>query len=140
MKEKNEFDVLENTEQSVTDRLSAEFPPIDEDEKEKVFRMSEKKFNNLANGYSDEDEQSVSGVEIYKRPVWKKCLKEGLLEIFRYLLCLCRGDALNLCQTLRLLLHYLQLSAHRYYPSLRCPLPALKHQLIWKATKSRQKK
>lgn len=74
MKEKNEFDVLENTEQSVTDRLSAEFPPIDEDEKEKVFRMSEKKFNNLANGYSDEDEQSVSGVEIYKRPVWKKCL------------------------------------------------------------------
>ena len=49
MEEKNIFDILENTEQSVIDRLSEEFPPDDAEEKEKVFRMSQEKFNKSNN-------------------------------------------------------------------------------------------
>ncbi|WP_164173223.1 hypothetical protein [Ruminococcus flavefaciens] len=77
MEEKNIFDILENTEQSVIDRLSEEFPPDDAEEKEKVFRMSQEKFNkaNNTSKFTEADEQTVSGVEVVcKRPLWKKCL------------------------------------------------------------------
>ena len=77
MEEKNIFDILENTEQSVIDRLSEEFPPDDAEEKEKVFRMSQEKFNkaNNTSKFTETDEQTVSGVEVVcKRPLWKKCL------------------------------------------------------------------
>ncbi|WP_294411731.1 hypothetical protein [uncultured Ruminococcus sp.] len=77
MEEKKEFDILENTEQSVIDRLSEEFPPDDAEEKEKVFRMSQEKFNKANNTakFTETDEQTVSGVEVVcKRPLWKKCL------------------------------------------------------------------
>ena len=76
MEEKNIFDILENTEQSVIDRLSEEFPPDDAEEKEKVFRMSQEKFNkaNNTSKFTETDEQTVSGVEVVcKRPLWKKC-------------------------------------------------------------------
>lgn len=77
MEEKNIFDILENTEQSVIDRLSEEFPPDDAEEKEKVFRMSQEKFNkaNNTSKFTEADEQTVSGVDVVcKRPLWKKCL------------------------------------------------------------------
>jgi len=74
MKEKNVFDVLENTDTSVIDRLSAEFPPQDDKEKERIFNMSERKFNNKMNNISKADDQSVSGVEIYKKPKWRRFL------------------------------------------------------------------
>ena len=73
MNEKNEFDILENTESSVTDRLEAEFPPRDNREKEKIFRMSERKFNNTS-APDTEKEQTVSGVEVYRRPKWQRGL------------------------------------------------------------------
>ncbi len=73
MKEKNEFDILENAESSVTDRLEAEFPPRDNREKEKIFRMSERKFNNTS-APDTEKEQTVSGVEVYRRPKWQRVL------------------------------------------------------------------
>jgi hypothetical protein len=74
MKEKNELDVLENAEQSVIDRLTAEYPPRDEKEKEKVFSMSERKFKYRSNQTEKIAEQTVSGVEVYKRPKWQKFL------------------------------------------------------------------
>lgn len=74
MKKENKLDMLENTEQSVIDRLSSEFPPQDVNEKELIFKMSERKFNNNINGLSADDEQTVSGVEVYKRPVWQRVL------------------------------------------------------------------
>ena len=73
MNEKNEFDILENAESSVTDRLEAEFPPRDDTEKEKIFRMSERKFNNTS-APDTEKEQTVSGVEVYRRPKWQRGL------------------------------------------------------------------
>ena len=74
MKEKNELDVLENAEQSVIDRLTAEYPPRDEKEKEKVFSMSERKIKYRSNQTEKTAEQTVSGVEVYKRPKWQKFL------------------------------------------------------------------
>ena len=74
MKEERKLDMLENTEQSVIDRLSSEFPPQDVNEKELIFKMSERKFNNNINGLSADDEQTVSGVEVYKRPIWQRVL------------------------------------------------------------------
>ena len=74
MKEKNELDVLENAGESVTNRLTEEFPPRDKKQKEKIYSMSERKFSNRSNGTAYNDEQSVSGVEVYKRPKWQKIL------------------------------------------------------------------
>ncbi|WP_028518291.1 hypothetical protein [Ruminococcus flavefaciens] len=74
MIERNELDVLENAEQSVIDRLTAEYPPRDEKEKEKVFSMSERKFKYRSNQTEKTAEQTVSGVEVYKRPKWQKFL------------------------------------------------------------------
>lgn len=74
MKGKNIFDVLENTDSSVIDRLAAEFPPQDNKEKERIFKMSERKFNTKIKNISNADEQSVGGVEIYKKPKWQRFL------------------------------------------------------------------
>ena len=78
MKKENKFDILENTEQSVIDRISSEFPPKNENEKELIFQMSERKFNNNNNNNNnilpEIDEQIVSGVEIQKSPIWKRFL------------------------------------------------------------------
>lgn len=74
MDNKNEFDVLENNSQDVIDRIAEEFPPQDEKEKEMVFKMSEKKFNDIISEADDDSNKSVSGVEVYRRPVWKKIL------------------------------------------------------------------
>ena len=74
MKEKNELDVLENAEQSVIDRLTTEYPPRDEKEKEKIFSMSERKFKDRSNVAEKTTEQTVSGVEVYSRPKWQRFL------------------------------------------------------------------
>ena len=74
MNEFKELDVLENTDDTVKERLAEEFPPQDTDEKERVFRMSERKYNIKKNNGADNNfvgEDTVKGVEIYKRPKWK---------------------------------------------------------------------
>ena len=74
MNEFKELDVLENTDDTVKERLAEEFPPQDTDEKERVFRMSERKYNTKKNNGADNNfvgEDTVKGVEIYKRPKWK---------------------------------------------------------------------
>ena len=72
MHKNKKFDILNNAGKSITDRLEAEFPPRDEKEKEKIFSMSERKFNIKTNGHNSFDEHTVSGVEVYKRPVWQR--------------------------------------------------------------------
>ncbi len=74
MDNNNEFDILENNSQDVIERIAEEFPPRDEKEKEMVFKMSEKKFNNKISEADEESNKSVSGVERYDRPVWKRIL------------------------------------------------------------------
>ena len=74
MIEKNELDFLENTDQSVIDRLTYEYPPRDYKEKEKIFSMSERKFKDRSNQTEKSTEQTVSGVEVYSRPKWQRFL------------------------------------------------------------------
>ncbi len=39
------MDLLENTDQNIIDRIAEEYPPSDENEKEKIFRMTMEKYN-----------------------------------------------------------------------------------------------
>ena len=74
MNEFKELDVLENADDTVKERLAEEFPPQDSNEKERVFSMSERKYNIKRNNSPDNNfdgEESVKGVEVYKRPKWK---------------------------------------------------------------------
>lgn len=74
MNEFKELDVLENADDTVKERLAEEFPPQDSNEKERVFRMSERKYNIKKNNNADRNfvgEEIVKGVEVYKRPKWK---------------------------------------------------------------------
>jgi len=57
------------------DMIAQEFPVLTPDEKERIYAMSERKYDketNNENDFSDKDEIVVSGVEHYKRPVWYK--------------------------------------------------------------------
>ena len=57
------------------DGIAQEFPVLTDDEKERIYAMSERKYNienNTDKDYSDGDETVVSGVEQYKRPIWYK--------------------------------------------------------------------
>ena len=57
------------------DRIAQEFPVLTFDEKERIYAMSERKYdkeNGADKDYSDMDEIVVSGVEQYKRPSWYK--------------------------------------------------------------------
>ncbi len=71
MKRINNMDLLENTDQNIIDRIAEEYPPSDEDEKEKIFRMTMEKYNSKksADGYED-TEVTVSGVEHYRKFSW----------------------------------------------------------------------
>lgn len=68
---KDDFDleILENADNEVIDALNS-FPSADEETKRRVFSMSEKKFNDLNNNFEATDENSVKGVETYRRPKW----------------------------------------------------------------------
>ena len=81
MKDNKEFDILENTEQSVIDRIASEFPPRDESEKERIFSMSEGKFNKYYSGLPEDGENTVSGVEVYKRPVWQRIVSTAAAAV-----------------------------------------------------------
>ena len=81
MNVKKEFDVLEDTGQSVIDRLASEFPPADESEKERIFSMSEGKFNKHFSELPEDGENTVSGVEVYKRPVWQRIVSTAAAAV-----------------------------------------------------------
>jgi hypothetical protein len=71
-----ELKALENADNDTLKRLSEEYPPMTEAEQNKLFERTEKllaKTDNTDRGFS-EDADSVSGVEIYHRPVWRKFL------------------------------------------------------------------
>ena len=66
-----ELKALENADNDTLKRLSEEYPPMTEAEQNKLFERTEKllaKTDNTDRGFS-EDADSVSGVEIYHRPV-----------------------------------------------------------------------
>jgi len=79
MKEKNLFDILENAETDSMERLIEKCPEISDEQLDKIFRMSEKKFRNqMAEKERTKRDKNikmtesdvVEGVERSKRPAW----------------------------------------------------------------------
>ena len=77
MKDKNIFDILENAEYNSMERLIEKCPEISDEQLDKIFVMSEKKFKKKETERTKKDNNikmsgndAVEGVEHVKRPVW----------------------------------------------------------------------
>lgn len=79
MKDKNIFDILENAEYNSMERLIEKCPEISDEQLDKIFVMSEKKFKKKKketertkkdNNIKMSENDAVEGVEHVKRPVW----------------------------------------------------------------------
>ncbi|WP_028516288.1 hypothetical protein [Ruminococcus flavefaciens] len=79
MKEKNLFDILENSENDSMERLIDKYPEISDEQLDRIFKMSEKKFRKQRaekerterdNTIKMTENDVVEGVEHSKRPVW----------------------------------------------------------------------
>ena len=67
-------DLFENTDNMTIDSLAQDFPVLTDEEKERIYAMSERKYNNDTNMNTDEKfdrKIEVTGVERYKRPKWR---------------------------------------------------------------------
>ncbi|MBR1822655.1 MAG: hypothetical protein IJ779_00320 [Ruminococcus sp.] len=75
-----EFDIFRNTDEATIERIANIHPILTEEEKERMFSMSERKFNikekKYPQGYSDDEyDDDVDGVEEYdSRPAWLRYL------------------------------------------------------------------
>ena len=64
-------DLFENTDNMTIDSLAQDFPVLTDEEKERIYAMSERKYNNDTDMNTDEKfdrKIEVTGVERYKRP------------------------------------------------------------------------
>lgn len=68
-------DLFNGTDDNMVEEISKEFPALSDAEKERLFAMSEKKYNsdNIQETDLASHSDEVKGVEIYRRPVWKRC-------------------------------------------------------------------
>ena len=79
-----DFDIFRNTDDMTVEMIADSYPVLSDEEKERMFSMSERKFNikerKYPQGYTNEadeeydDEDEVDGVEEYDRPMWLKFL------------------------------------------------------------------
>ncbi len=79
MKEKKIFDILENAENDSMNRLIEKCPEISDEQLDRIYAMSEKKFRKMKKGAERTkrdnnikmtDNDTVEGVERSRRPVW----------------------------------------------------------------------
>lgn len=67
-----DYDLFPDLDDETIDRLAQEFPVLTDEEKERMFAMSERKYNFTDSINTDfNSETEVSGVEVYKRPKWR---------------------------------------------------------------------
>jgi hypothetical protein len=77
---RNEFDIFRNSDDSVLEQIAKEYTVLTDEEKERMFAMSERKYNitNNSNGtkemFTEDSAAEVRGVERYKRPVWSRAV------------------------------------------------------------------
>lgn len=72
-------DLFENTDGKIVEKVAEEFPVLTDEEKERIFAMSERKYNISINNDNKENEEfnsynEVKGVERYNRPMWYKAI------------------------------------------------------------------
>ena len=63
-------DVFNDIDSKTADRLSKEYPVLDDERKERLYAMSKRKFD--IKNVNDNNGIDVSGVEKYRRPAWYK--------------------------------------------------------------------
>jgi len=68
------MELMKESADNIADPSPEDYPELGHEERERMFAMSEKKYNNTAvNGISEEkSEIEVKGVERYHRPVWHR--------------------------------------------------------------------
>ncbi|MBQ6181390.1 MAG: hypothetical protein IJK31_06855 [Ruminococcus sp.] len=67
-----DLDILENSDKETVDRLSAEYKALTENDVKRLYTKSEKMYRERVSGR--EQTAEVSGVEAYRRPVWRRVL------------------------------------------------------------------
>ena len=67
-----DYDLFPDLDDETLDKLAQEFPVLTDEEKERMYTMSERKYN-ITNETNEEfsTETEVSGVDVYKRPKWR---------------------------------------------------------------------
>ena len=66
-----EFDLFDDTDDATLESLSQDFPVLTDEEKERIYAMSERKYNIDTENKTDDifdNEEEVKGVERYRRP------------------------------------------------------------------------
>ncbi|HRR77301.1 MAG TPA: hypothetical protein P5191_10885 [Ruminococcus sp.] len=69
MRRKN--DIFDDIDDETVEKLSQEFPVLTDEEKDRIFAMSERKYN-IVSEIVIENDEDVKGVEQYRRPVWHR--------------------------------------------------------------------
>ena len=79
-----DFDIFRNTDDMTVEMIADSYPVLSDEERERMFSMSERKFNikerKYPQGYTNETDEEynngdeVDGVEEYDRPIWLKFL------------------------------------------------------------------
>ena len=65
-------DLLFDLDDEAIEKLAQEFPVLTDEEKERMYAMSERKYNITENKNTEfNSETEVSGVDVYKRPKWR---------------------------------------------------------------------
>ncbi|SHM60596.1 hypothetical protein [Ruminococcus flavefaciens] len=66
------LDILENADDKTVDRLSESYRAVSDNDISRLYERSETLYKSRAGKSEDEYSETVSGTEIYRRPVWKK--------------------------------------------------------------------
>ncbi len=69
---KNEFDVFEDPNDEILNEIAVNYPILTDEEKDRMFSMSERKYNITNNMNSSETGDEVSGVERYTGRIWHR--------------------------------------------------------------------
>lgn len=68
---KKRIDIFDDPDDETINNIASNYPILTEEEKDRMFAMSERKYN-INKGYEDEFSEEVRGVERCNRPIWSK--------------------------------------------------------------------
>ena len=68
------LDMLENADERTVERLSEEYSAVTESDVKRLYEKSEKLYNSRKTDFYFEPQDTVTGVEPYRRPMWSKVL------------------------------------------------------------------
>ncbi len=68
---KNRINIFDDPDDETINSIASNYPILTEEEKDRMFAMSERKYN-INKGYEDEFSEEVRGVERCNRPIWSK--------------------------------------------------------------------